>query len=123
MEHKILMRLVTLITLNTNLDADMFRDTVEMACLAELLDMGLPNDLARALSEHLAKGMVRMIKKNRGFVADSFGGLKPTPDCNCATCRVVKWANKQGEREGTDAEKAAAKELIDKLLVNIKHQN
>jgi hypothetical protein len=116
-----LMRLITLMTLRTNLNSSVMKGTVELAVAAELGSSALPRRLGDALAPLVSAAILEQIKGERANLLRTVINLDadPTPGCDCAGCRVIRWAKEVdggAPKEPSEEEKAKAAEMVREVL-------
>lgn len=98
---EILERLITILTLKTQLDSDLFVTTVGHAVQTALEERGVPHEAALDVSKMLTPTIIVSIMTDREIVRrrtvdhvleEKVMGRKPCERPGCGFCRVVAWA-------------------------------
>jgi hypothetical protein len=96
MNTKVLLFLVTALTLRTRIESDLFRSTVIFAHLVAYTADGMDRHVAYQRARSDADDLINMIKVYREAYKIWVGNATPTPKCTCGGCRVVGWVREQG---------------------------
>lgn len=104
MNTKVLLFLVTALTLRTKIESPLFQSTVVFTHLVAYTLDGLDRRVAyqRACSD--ARDLINLIKLHREDYKSWVGKHPPTPNCPCGGCRVAIWVHEQGPTVGTSHE-------------------
>jgi hypothetical protein len=88
-------RMVTLMTLNTNLESELFGGTIFLAAMAAARSIGLDEELAREMAMMAVGNTIHDIQKTRADIRAALKGHKHETCGNkdCAGCRLHAWAN------------------------------